>query len=217
MRMVCWPNIDTVIFDMDGTLLDLKYDNTLWNSELPKRFATLRGIQEKQAWKLLYDRPVSKLDYYSLDYWQDFTGLDIAAIHWELISLIQYRANAKKLIFQLHKLGIRCVIATNAHPKVFEIKNHVTFLDKIIDKVYCALDFSSTKEDLNFWEKLHYVERFQVGRTLFIDDNIEVLDTASRFGLQNLLTIDQPASGKPRRSKTPYKSINDFSEIFPND
>ena len=202
---------------MDGTLLDLNYDSTLWNSLLPKRFASARGISDTTAWKLLYERPISKFDFYSIDYWQDFTNLDIVSMHMELIHLIRYRTNAKRLISQLRALGIRSVIATNAHPKVLEIKNRVTLLDKLIDTVYCARDFSATKEDLKFWFQLKNTEKFDLERTLFIDDNIEVLDTARRFGLLNLLAIEQPDSSKPNLKKSRFKSIGNFSQIFPHD
>ena len=202
---------------MDGTLLDLNYDNALWNGLLPKRFASARGISDRTARNLLYGNPISKFDYYSIDYWQDFTNLDMVSMHMELTHLIQYRANAKSLISKLRKLGIRCVIATNAHPKVFEIKNQVTLLDKIIDSVYCAHDFSTTKEDLKFWVRFQNIERFDPKRTLFIDDNIEVLDTARRYGILNLLAIEQPDSSKPVIKKSRYKSIANFSQIFPHD
>ena len=34
-----WENIDTVLLDMDGTLLDLHFDNFFWLHHLPKRYA----------------------------------------------------------------------------------------------------------------------------------------------------------------------------------
>ena len=37
-------DIDTVLLDMDGTLLDLHYDNHFWLEHLPQRYAELHGI-----------------------------------------------------------------------------------------------------------------------------------------------------------------------------
>jgi putative hydrolase of the HAD superfamily len=38
-----WHDIDTVLLDMDGTLLDLHFDNHFWLEHLPQRYAELHG------------------------------------------------------------------------------------------------------------------------------------------------------------------------------
>jgi putative hydrolase of the HAD superfamily len=37
--LVPWQNIDTVLLDMDGTLLDLNYDNQIFGHLLPAAYA----------------------------------------------------------------------------------------------------------------------------------------------------------------------------------
>ena len=32
-----WSKIDTVLLDMDGTLLDLRFDNWFWQELIPRR------------------------------------------------------------------------------------------------------------------------------------------------------------------------------------
>ena len=47
--MVAWSEIDTVMFDMDGTLLDLHFDNFFWLKLVPEHFSKQHGVSEKQA------------------------------------------------------------------------------------------------------------------------------------------------------------------------
>ncbi|MGD8938682.1 MAG: haloacid dehalogenase, partial [Gammaproteobacteria bacterium] len=36
--MIDWTQIDTVLLDMDGTLLDLHFDNHFWREHVPLRY-----------------------------------------------------------------------------------------------------------------------------------------------------------------------------------
>mgnify|MGYP000399803101 CR=1 FL=1 len=47
--MLDWTTIDTVLLDMDGTLLDLHFDNHFWLDYVPRRYAEARGIPEADA------------------------------------------------------------------------------------------------------------------------------------------------------------------------
>ncbi len=46
---VDWSQVDTVLLDMDGTLLDLHFDNRFWNEHLPRCYAQARGLDEAAA------------------------------------------------------------------------------------------------------------------------------------------------------------------------
>ena len=47
--MLPWSKIDTVMFDMDGTLLDLHFDSFFWLKLLPEHFGKHHGVSEEQA------------------------------------------------------------------------------------------------------------------------------------------------------------------------
>src|ERR1700693_4327629 len=48
-----WSAIDTVLLDMDGTLLDLRFDNWFWQELIPSRYAAANDLNFPQAWELL--------------------------------------------------------------------------------------------------------------------------------------------------------------------
>ena len=49
MPSLPWSDIDTVLLDMDGTLLDLHFDNHFWLEHLPQRYAELHGVSRAMA------------------------------------------------------------------------------------------------------------------------------------------------------------------------
>ena len=44
--MIDWEHIDTVLLDMDGTLLDLHFDNYFWTQHLPGVYARENRLSE---------------------------------------------------------------------------------------------------------------------------------------------------------------------------
>ena len=215
--MVSWDEIDTVLLDMDGTLIDLNFDNTLWNEYIPRHYAAAQGIAPWQASDLLYGKTMknqTKIDYYSVDFWKQRTRLDIDRLHHDLAYLIRYRPRAEAFIQYLRAKRRRAVIATNAHPNSLCSKDTMTGLVCQVDACYSAHQFGDAKEDLGFWGKLFDSELSDPERTLLVDDNEEVLDTAAKFGVRHVLTIAQPDLCKPPRSGARYPIINDFKDLM---
>ena len=70
--MFDWEDIDTVLLDMDGTLLDLHFDNHFWLEYVPQRYAEQHGISldaAKQELMQRYRQVEGTLDWYCVDYW----------------------------------------------------------------------------------------------------------------------------------------------------
>ena len=217
--MLSWPDIDLVLLDMDGTLIDLHFDNHLWNVVVPQRFGQREGMDAKRAAELLYRDMIgskASLDFYDLDYWARQTKLDIDAIHEELRALIRYRPGATAFIAAVRASGRPAVLATNAHPRSVATKHRAIGLLDNLDAHFNAHELGAPKESPRFWQCLkERLERYQPARTLLVDDNDVVLAAAQNAGIGHLLCIAQPDSNLEPRTDLPFPAIADFAEIMP--
>ena len=214
-----WGEIDKVFLDMDGTLLDLHFDNHFWLHYVPEQFAAKEGISAEEASKQLRERYLTlegSINWYCVDYWTEQLGLDIALLKQEVDHLIQIHPHVLEFLDAMKRIGKRRVLVTNAHQKSLEIKLAKTRIGDHLDGVICSHDFGIPKEDRRFWDKLQEVEPFDRERTVFVDDSIRVLDSAAHYGIEWLVAIKQPDS----KAEAPlefehYFAINDFREIMP--
>ena len=88
--MVDWNDIETVLLDMDGTLLDLHFDNFFWLEHLPRRYAEIFDRQQEEARLELLERfraEQGNLNWYCVDYWSRELGLDVPALKVQLAEL----------------------------------------------------------------------------------------------------------------------------------
>jgi len=215
--LISWDAIDTVLLDMDGTLLDLAYDNVLWSRALPERFSAAHDWPLENATEHLLNHMAERkgeLEFYCLDYWAEFTGLDIIALHHELAALIRYRPNAQAFLEHLVLLERRSVLVTNAHRDSLDVKNRHADLTARLDAVVSCHDYGAPKESSAFWHALMAEHPFDPGRTLLIDDNAAVLDSAAEFGIAHLLTIAQPDSKRPPREDLKHPALADFRDLM---
>lgn len=216
--MVPWNTIDTVMLDMDGTLLDLHFDNHFWLEHVPLRYAEKHGITLEQSREELYRRyknAEGTLDWYCVDYWTGELGLDIELLKQEVDHLIAVFPYVVDFLDAMRALKKRVVLVTNAHGKALKIKMDRTRLGGHFDQLICAHDLGLPKEHLPFWGKLQTVEPFNKNRTLFIDDSLPVLRSARAYGIAHLLAVVNPDSKAPEKDTEEFDAICSFREILP--
>lgn len=215
--MLPWRDIDTVLLDMDGTLLDLRYDTTFWQAYLPARYAAHHDVSENDARTLVQGMMTearSRLDFYCFDWWSAATDLDIAAMKPDLAHLIRYRHGAEAFIAEIRASGRRTVIVTNAHPVGIDLKHRVTGVADLVDRLECAHDHEYPKEHSAFWDRVQTRIGFDPARTLLVDDNLEVLACAEQFGIRHLRAILRPDSSQPCLTDLPYPAVDDLTEML---
>lgn len=218
MALLPWDDIKTVFLDMDGTLLDLHYDNFFWLEHLPKRHAELVNGDPDVSRQHIIERTRERhgtLDWYSVDYWSNELNLDVPALKREVDHLIAIRPHVEDFLERLHRSGRRVVLVTNAHRKTLDIKMEITGIDRWFDALLVSHDFGLPKEVPEFWSRLNELESFDPAHTLFIDDNQQVLESAQQYGIRYLLTLLQPDSKQPQRTETAFSAILHFDEIMP--
>ncbi len=217
--MIDWNAIRHVLLDMDGTLLDLHFDNHFWLEYLPRHYAERHQLAtDAAAAKLMamYREVEGTLAWYSVDYWSERLEVDIMELKQETAHLIAEHANARLFMRALRKSGHRVVLVTNAHPKALGIKLARTGIGEDLDNIISAHDLGAPKEHPDFWRELHVHEPHDPARTLFIDDNVSILRTAQQAGIGHLLCIATPDTRRPARSGGEFHYLQDFAHIIPS-
>ena len=215
--MIDWNNIDTILLDMDGTLLDLYFDNYFWQEYLPVYWGKIQGVDSDTAKRELMPRFRSRegtLSWYCLDFWSEELNIDILKLKEDVEYLIRLRPSALEFLQALQEMGKLPILVTNAHQGLINMKFGKTGIEKFFQKVICSHAMGAPKEEIGFWHNLKSTLNYDPERTLLIDDNLSVLRTARSTGIAWLYSIARPDSHAPERNTGEFTAIRDFKDIF---
>ena len=215
---LAWSHIQTVLLDMDGTLLDLHFDNHFWRELVPARYAERHGLSLASAHAEVMARTQQvegTLAWYCLDYWARELALDIVMLKREIAHLITTHPHVVEFLDALRAAAKRVVLVTNAHPHSLALKMEKTQLAGRFDAIICAHDLGLAKEQPEFWPRLREREPFEPATTLLVDDNLSILRTAQTQGIAYLVSVLRPDSAEPPKAPGEFLAIHDFSELLP--
>lgn len=218
MTHVDWSRIDTVFLDMDGTLLDLHFDNRFWIEHIPLRWGEKHGMTQQQAFEALLPRfkaVEGTLDWYSLEYWRDELGLDIVELKKELAHLIRLLPRVEEFLGAVRASGRRLVLMTNAHDHTLEFKMARITIGEYFDAMYTSHYFGLPKEGEGFWDRVAEVETFDRARSLFVDDSMAVLKNARASGIGQVIAITRPDMQAPVRKVDGFPAVEHIHELMP--
>ena len=209
--------VETAVLDMDGTLLDLYFDQRLWLELLPQRYAELRSLPLAIAQNEVRERLLAArgtLAWYCMEHWSREFGLDVPALEGELEFLIMVRPGTEAFLNHLGGRGIRTVLATNAHPTSLARKLRCTGLGRYFDVIVSAHEFGAPKEQRAFWELLDTRVGFEPARTLFVDDSLPVLRSAAAFGIGHVYGVRTPNSRGPEVVHDDFPGVHYLTELL---
>ncbi|RUM34588.1 MAG: haloacid dehalogenase [Desulfobulbus sp.] len=216
---ISWDKIETVMLDMDGTLLDKHFDDYFWEVYVPEHYSLLHNISVNEAKKQLlekYRRVESTLEWTDLEYWSHELGLDIAELKMRINHLIGVHPYVIEFLEFCLKTGKKLYLITNAHSKTLSIKLEQTSIGPWFDRVVCAEEVGCAKEDHKFWIRLQEILSYDPRTTLLADDTEKVLRSAASINIAHLIFVARSSSRQPVRYSPDYPSIDFFKELIPS-
>lgn len=208
---------ETLMLDMDGTVLDLAFDNYVWHRLVPERYAHASGISVEAARDQLfaqYQALRGNLEWYCLDHWSDRLGMDMLELHRDVNHRIGYLPGAKEFLQTMRDHDIRVILVTNSHPDTLALKDEVTGLVEYFDGVYTSHGFGYAKESQEFWRALQDEVGFDAQTALMVDDTVSVLENADIYGVKMLVTVTRPDTTEPVRSGSDFEGVEAVADML---
>jgi HAD superfamily hydrolase (TIGR01509 family) len=209
-----WNEIDTVLLDMDGTLIDLAFDSHFWLQQVPEALSEKRGISLDAARELIFQE-YRAVQHTMNWYWADQLDLDIYQMTRDAGPRAKMRDDCRPFLDSLRESGRQAILLTNAHPYSLEVKVKHTGLDQHLDLLLSTHTFGYPKEDQRLWQAVQQQLNFNPQRTLFVDDSEIILDAAKTFGIHYCLGIENPDSTVGNKSFNRHESISDYRTLLP--
>ncbi|WP_456292131.1 GMP/IMP nucleotidase [Pseudomonas sp. AK106] len=217
MPSLPWRDIDTVLLDMDGTLLDLHFDNHFWLEHLPRRYAEVHGVSLAMAQlelMPLFEKNACTLNWYCTDFWSSELNLPVKDLKVEIAHLIALRPDAETFLAAIKQAGKRVIMITNAHRDSLSLKMERLELAPYFERLISSHDYGYPKEHPQFWDALQDDIKFDPARSLFIDDTLPILRSAGRYGIGHLLAVREPDSRKGPKDTEEFEAVEDYRALM---
>ncbi len=212
-----WQEVDWVLLDMDGTLLDKHFDDYFWETLVPQEYARRQGLPlaaARQEVFARYRREEGTLNWTDIDFWSRELDLDIPALKESIRHLIEVHPDAEAFLQFLREKKKRIGLVTNAHYKTLSLKMNHTGLLGYFDEVVSSFDLGVPKEEARFWQALKEQLGFDPGHTLLVDDNAEALNAGRNFGIKYLFFKAKSSSQLDAEPHPDFPSIISFQELM---
>ncbi|MBI5099698.1 MAG: HAD-IA family hydrolase [Nitrospirae bacterium] len=217
LKAIPLKEIKYILLDMDGTLLDLYFDDYFWGHLVPEKYAEKHNMTFGAAKDFLYTTYKSHektLNWCDIDFWSKELHLDIPALKEQIRHLIEVHPHVIDFLKMMRRRRKKIFLVTNAHFKTVKIKFGKTEIGKYFDDVLCSFDVGYPKEFIEFWRLAEKKLKFDKEKSIFIDDTEEVLKTAREYGIKYLI-FKAKASSKAEPKKTnEFFTIHDFRELM---
>lgn len=212
-----WDELEAILLDMDGTLLDLAFDNDFWLRQVPRLYADKLEVDLETAQKQLFDLYhdyKGTLEWYCTDFWSEQLGIDIIKHKYDLAHNVAIRPGTIEFLNKAKAHNKRLVLVTNAHPDTLAVKMDRVLIAKYFDDIYSSHQFSRPKESPDFWVRLQQEINLPLDKCLFVDDSEDILTVAQQSGVKLVLSVSQPDMSLPVKGDLKFPCINQLNEII---
>ncbi|WP_032093221.1 GMP/IMP nucleotidase [Necropsobacter rosorum] len=217
MAKINWSQIQTVILDLDGTLIDLYFDHHFWCDTVPQAYAAKHGLSPAQSRTLLqrhYAEMEQRLEWFSIDFWAQKLDLPLRELLRKQGALTKVRSDVHPFLQALKRMNKQLILLTDSHPFSLQVKLNHCDLAPHFDLCLSSHQFNAPKTQPLLWTNLQAAHYFDPHKTLFIDDTETVLDRAGDFGIAYTVGVENPDSSMADKTFARHFSVKDYRTLL---
>ena len=204
------------LIDLDGVILDTKYDNYFWQEYIPKIYAQLNDMPIADAINVthsLFHYKKKTKDWYDIVYWSNMLGIDIAKEKEKKDNMdkISLKEGSLEILNLLKLRGKKLFLITNAHRTTLNIKLKKFDISKYFDEMICSHELAYIKEDIQFWHVLRVKLKLDYKYSVLVEDTFDNINSAYHAGLNNFVYISQKKNFNNPISPLVLSSFNKLS------
>jgi putative hydrolase of the HAD superfamily len=208
-------DIDCMLVDMDGVILDNTYDNNFWQNQIPGVISKNKNISFEDAKRLavqIFNYKKNTKDWYDVDYWSNMLNVDIEAEKRSSISFdrIQLYEGVTETLNKL-KDNFRLILITNAHRKTLNIKLEKYDLSPYFEIMICAHELHYVKENIQLWYMLKSRFKLDYTKTLLIEDTINNIKVGLSAGISQAVYLGDEIYEDSKK----ILKLSSINDIFP--
>lgn len=183
--------IKAISFDLDGTLVDYRFVDSVWFEGMPRLYSVKKRVSFDDAKKVVkreYDKVgKEKPEWYNLHYWIRKFGINVAP--QELLGYFEHRIKTypevPKVLDELKQRGFRLIIVTNARREFVELELRKAEIENYFDRVFSSTsDFGMVKKTVNLYQRICSILEISPQEMIHIgDDRNFDFDVPRRLGI----------------------------------
>jgi len=186
-----------ILLDIDGVILDQNFDNLFWMEWLPEAVAHNKGISLNDAKKDIYKTSkelYGTLPWYELRFWEDRYETNLIAIAEKNKSYAMFIDGAHEALQFIASLDKKVFFLTNCDSRLLKVKSSQVPLLNFADNWISSVDIGVVKEDQKFWKIALEKLNIQPSKSIFFDDNINIVNAATKYGIKKSVHVTEPTN-----------------------
>jgi len=155
------PRVKVISFDLDGTLIDYGFVDSVWFEGIPQSYSVEKRVSfddARKAVKKEYDKVgKERIEWYDLHYWISKFGLNVD--EQELLKCFEHRIKTypevPKVLEELKQKGFKLIIVTNASSEFVGLELRKAMLENYFERVFSSTsDFGLVKKTVNLYQRV---------------------------------------------------------------
>jgi len=184
-----------ISFDMDGTLTDMAFVNSVWLRGVPELYAQKNKISFEEALfqvKHDYDKVGrERLEWYDLSYWLNKFEINTTPeqILKSFVDKIRVFEDVHKLLKRLRDCGYRLIVLTNARREFLDLEMEQTGIKTYFENIFSSpSDFKLIKNGTTVYEKVCIACQVSPTNMIHVGDDPDFdFEVPKRIGIRTFL------------------------------